>query len=95
MKLQKINWWDEAECRYVGMEIFFDTNTVAAKQVCSVCPIAKQCLDAAMTEEYGTGKDKRFGVRGGLSARGRYRLALERGEPMQDNNGHIQERLAA
>jgi len=52
--------YDERACRYV----------------CSRCPVAIECLDAAMREEAQWNGVYRFGVRGGLTATERTRLSL-------------------
>lgn len=91
---QEVKWWWEAECRYVGLELFFpegkgDNLHHSAKRICAVCPVVDECLDSAMSEERSLRRDHRHGVRGGLTARERFRLALERGETVteSDDNG--------
>ncbi|AGT12686.1 WhiB family transcription factor [Mycobacterium phage Whirlwind] len=87
MATQELKWWHEAECQYVGLEIFYNEgrgngkNVFSdARKICSVCPVVKECLEDAMREERGLSRDRRFGFRGGLTANGRYNLAKERGE---------------
>ncbi|ATG86491.1 WhiB family transcription factor [Mycobacterium phage Finemlucis] len=80
------NWWELAECQYIDPEIFFPVekaSTEPAKRICNnVCEVRQQCLEAALREEYGLCANMRFGVRGGLGAKGRYELARRRGEPV-------------
>ncbi|MFF8482382.1 WhiB family transcriptional regulator [Streptomyces antibioticus] len=49
---------------------------IAAKTLCGMCSVARDCLVAALREEGGDSLDRRFGVRGGLTAG--ERLALYR-----------------
>ncbi|UVF61253.1 WhiB family transcription factor [Mycobacterium phage DuncansLeg] len=84
MATQGLKWWHEAECQYVGLDIFFPENKgdhgTLGKQICAVCPVVSECLEDAMREERGQGRERRFGVRGNLTAAERWRLAIERGE---------------
>ncbi|QFG14318.1 WhiB family transcription factor [Mycobacterium phage Tourach] len=81
-----MKWRELAECQYTDPEAFFPTekgSTEPAKRICNTsCAVREECLDAAMREEYGLCANMRFGVRGGLGAKGRYLLALNRGEPV-------------
>jgi len=42
--------------------------------------VRPQCLEDAMTVEYGTGLGRRYGIWGGLTPIARVRLARQRGE---------------
>ena len=63
------DWRDRAECRTEDPELFFPIGTtgpallqtMAAKMVCRGCPVARECLDWALS----TGQDS--GVWGGMS----------------------------
>lgn len=84
-----MNWWESAECQYIGISLFYRgagswDNGRAAKRVCALCPVEGLCLEAAMSEESGLGHDLRDGVRGGLTSAERARLALARGEVLDD-----------
>lgn len=62
------DWKDRAECPTVGPYIFEDAELwPAAKALCSRCPVARSCLEAALDEEAGTPASYRAGVRGGLT----------------------------
>lgn len=73
------NWRDQAACVGLDPDIFFPrTGDISgieqARQICSGCPVAAECLNEAMTVEHGTCKDSRAGVFGGLSSSQRYNL---------------------
>ena len=61
-------WRDEAACRDADPELFFPVGTTGpalaqatvAKEVCSTCPVAEQCLIFAVTT------NQEFGIWGGL-----------------------------
>ena len=70
-------WWrDQAEC--VGT--FTDSWAVpsedqgAALSMCLVCPVASECLEAALMEEGSMQAAGRFGLRGGMTPVQRYAL---------------------
>lgn len=70
-------WANDALC--FGMEeadyFFFEDSAndyATARNICADCPVAQQCLDAALKEEVTSW---RYGVRGGLSARERSAIA--------------------
>ena len=72
-------WHDLAICTDMDPEIFFPrTGDLAgidyARQICAHCPVIQECLEMALEAEYGTCKDSRAGVFGGLSASQRYNL---------------------
>lgn len=72
------NWQLHAACRGFPSNMFFHSDgdrgrkvqerERRAKQICSVCPVARECLDHAMTVR------EPFGVWGGLSEIDRYEL---------------------
>ncbi|MET9973892.1 WhiB family transcriptional regulator [Streptomyces microflavus] len=53
--------------------------TKRAQKVCARCAVRVECLSTALVEEDGTGRDYRFGVRGGLTGLDRAYL-VERGK---------------
>lgn len=64
-------WRLRAACRDTNPDLFFSddvTIQARAKQVCAGCPVAADCLAAAL--EAG----EEFGVQGGYTARERWRL---------------------
>lgn len=83
------DWRDDTECQYIGIELFYPfSNTpggkesadyALAKRICNQCPVSVECLEQAMTEEYGCGS-YRYGFRGRMTPHQRYKLALSRGE---------------
>jgi len=71
-------WTTQAACHGLDPDLFFpergDIAAVrAAKQVCTECPVAGECL------EYAQAHNERDGIWGGLS--GRERRALRAGRP--------------
>jgi hypothetical protein len=76
------DWRDQAACIGAPDTAFFPTNTLTSQADtkrtintwCRPCPVREQCLADAMRTE-GLGGGKRHGIRGGLSGRGRTRLA--------------------
>ncbi|WP_308377666.1 WhiB family transcriptional regulator [Streptomyces sp. ISL-98] len=75
-----LDWHDDGLCAQTDPEAFFPEHGTNphAKQVCDGCPVKNLCLQDAMEEEAGRGVDYRFGIRGGLGPRQRYRLAKKR-----------------
>lgn len=76
-----MNWWNEALCAEIGPDIFCQddgpgTDYTLARQACALCPVSAECLEAALAEEAGTGKDDRYGMRGGKTPTQRW--AMER-----------------
>lgn len=81
-------WYESAACDGMDPELFFASDSTQkklvkeAKAICAGCPVRLECLAAATTEEdpeqYGFGAERdrnnRFGVRGGLTGRERWRL---------------------
>lgn len=92
MATQELKWWHLAECQYVDTEMFFPekteggATTAMAKRICAVCEVKTECLEAALQEERGMGRQVRYGVRGGETPNSRYRIAKERGEFFGDDN---------
>lgn len=81
-------WREQARCREIGypFTIFYSSNneeTNIAKAICSMCPVAKACLDyAIMTKEPD-------GVWGGLDHKQRKKLIKSlslRKQSFNDNN---------
>lgn len=76
------SWHALAACTGMPWALFFPGDEAdchdriqAAKKVCGACPVQRECLDDAMAWELSSA---RVGVRGGLSAAERQRLAVER-----------------
>lgn len=76
------SWHALAACTGMDDAVFFPGDAPdchdrieAAKKVCGACPVRRECLDDALTWEMASA---RVGVRGGLSAAERQRLAVER-----------------
>jgi WhiB family redox-sensing transcriptional regulator len=73
---------DDAACRGLDVELFFSYETergsverqhrAQAIQVCSGCPVRRECLDYAMRTEP---TDLRYGIWGGLTGPERRTLA--------------------
>lgn len=67
------DWWDQAACAGMGVELFFPTDgtgLAAAQAICARCPVARTCLEEALTMP----DTEDFGVRGGMSERERRRM---------------------
>lgn len=72
------NWRERARCARPDFlplnQAFFSNDPRAvdtAKRICAACPVRQQCLDAALAEEGGRHHSNRFGIRGGVTPRGR------------------------
>lgn len=65
------NWWERAACQDSDVELFFpdrgSDSGQRARQVCSGCPVADECLAAALLEERHAATGHRHGIRGGFS----------------------------
>lgn len=64
-------WHERAVCAQTDPEFFFpdkDDPAYAAKQICAVCTVRRECLDFALNH------GQRFGVWGGLSPQERLDL---------------------
>lgn len=74
----KHHWAQDALCAQIDPEIFFPNKGESIKQavsICSQCPVRQECLDAALEEEAASSGYGRYGIRGGLTARERARIA--------------------
>lgn len=84
-----MSWRERAACHGEDTELWFptdrydrrgldspDTRASIALGICATCPVATQCLDAAMREEMT--QSDRWGIRGGLTAYQRAELARQR-----------------
>ncbi len=68
-------WVADALCAQVDPELFFPGKGESprdAKRICACCEVRAQCL------EYALAHGQRYGVWGGVSERGRGRLAHDR-----------------
>jgi hypothetical protein len=87
-------WQSQAACAGHDPEQWFPTGRtpdgLGARVVCWLCPVAADCLAAAMLEERRAGM-RRYGIRGGLLAgqRGHLAAAKRRAEQRQRHrDGH-------
>lgn len=74
----KYHWAQDALCAQTDPEIFFPNKGESiqkAVRICSQCPVRQECLDAAMEEESARSGYGRYGIRGGVTARERSRIA--------------------
>lgn len=82
-------WRDQATCaapEYTDQQdLWFaedgDPDRQTAVRICLTCPTRQACLDKATVEEKGKGRQSRWGIRGGLTARQRWnkdRTAIDR-----------------
>jgi WhiB family redox-sensing transcriptional regulator len=74
--LEPPSWHAQAACHGVGTELFFPEKgdpLAPAKAVCALCPVAHECLDAAIMDVDGT-----HGVWGATSRKERQRLRRSR-----------------
>jgi len=66
-------WQFQAMCRVEDSNIFFsecDSKVARAKAICSTCPVQKQCLDFAISN------NEEAGIFGGLTPNERKSLVL-------------------
>jgi WhiB family transcriptional regulator, redox-sensing transcriptional regulator len=80
-------WLDEAACLDTDPELFYEFSAKAyraARQTCAGCPVRAECLDAAMQQEAPLedesrvmNRDRRHGIRAGLTGFQRWRLAYK------------------
>lgn len=78
------NWWEQAACRGVNPDVFFPEESGVTtdriydqgRQFCNDCPVARNCLEEAMS--YEAEEWRRFGLWGGLSPRQREALSQKR-----------------
>jgi WhiB family transcriptional regulator, redox-sensing transcriptional regulator len=69
------SWMELARCRNVDSEVFFPSDGVgvqAAQRYCAECPVREPCLEYALENRI------QHGVWGGVSERGRRRIAHNR-----------------
>jgi hypothetical protein len=74
-------WKMLAECGPNDTELFFSKDPVekrAALAICGDCPVAKECLAEAMSQERGVDLHGRYGIRGGTTPVERRELARAR-----------------
>jgi WhiB family redox-sensing transcriptional regulator len=77
-------WMKDALCKGVDVDVFFEArHEHEAKELCSACPVRKQCLDEAMRTEGGSPWG-RFGVRGGKNPQERQRLYRKLTHPKKE-----------
>ena len=81
-------WRNEAACAEIGAEVFYPESShaadaVAAKRVCTGCPVRAVCLADVLGWET-TGR--RYGVVGGLTPTERNRLVADR---RRERNGEV------
>lgn len=71
-------WRDRAACLGLDTDMFFphpSEDPSAALAVCAACPVREECLTDALKVEPSS---KRYGIRGGLTAKARTREATVR-----------------
>lgn len=69
--MSALQWYDNAACRGLDVELFYATEpgaTAQALRVCASCPVRVACHDAAMRDR------EAFGVWGGTPERARRRI---------------------
>jgi hypothetical protein len=86
--VRRSTWQANAECvtRRIDPELFFPEVgqgvDPAVLSACSACPVRTQCLRTAMRDEAALGpldgRIRRYGIRGGLTARQRTHVAAGR-----------------
>lgn len=79
MSIPDRSWQDDAACRQAAVpDVFFpagnNARMDAALSYCRSCPVADECLQAALDEEAGESPRNIFGVRGGHGPGARYRM---------------------
>ncbi|RAJ70216.1 transcription factor WhiB [Streptomyces sp. Amel2xB2] len=86
-------WTDLAACRGHDDVMFphdedDEARTAPGKALCADCPARPECLDDAMQAENGDGRNKRHGIRGGLTGAERWRRDRVRiDKPTPDRHG--------
>jgi WhiB family redox-sensing transcriptional regulator len=71
------DWADQARCRGEDTNIFYpvtDSEVRAAKEICEICVVRKECLEFALATR------QKDGVWGGQSERDRRRILRKRRE---------------
>lgn len=79
---RRVDWRKDAQCSGKNDDMFPDRNPRLirhAKAICHGCPVATECLEAAMRAEGAVTEGHRFGVYGGLT--GPERTALYKRNP--------------
>lgn len=74
----RYHWAQDALCAQTDPEIFFPDQGESIREavrICSQCPVRQECFDAAMEEESARSGYGRYGIRGGVTARERSRIA--------------------
>lgn len=87
METAPTRWRDSAYCRSsddpekwfpLGYTPPYVPQIEAARAECSLCPVRRECREAAMVEEGARGRDNRYGIRGGMTPSERAGLYLRR-----------------
>ena len=84
-----MNWRSEAACSGYPTDLFYPderpknmgrngTDWDSCREICKRCPVRFECLEAALVEEQGLGRDIRAGMRGGLTPVERHRMRARR-----------------
>lgn len=72
------DWRDSAACRGMDTELFFSAAPSSRRRAlatCRTCPVAAECLQAALDVERAAWAGAFHGIYGALTARSRHRLA--------------------
>jgi WhiB family redox-sensing transcriptional regulator len=72
-----ISWRDEAACRGMDTNLFFDRSGGifnVLRRTCEKCPVQEQCLDEALSFDWG----EQHGFVGGLSRNARRAIITKR-----------------
>ncbi|SRR6266567_2051671 len=79
---ETLDWQQNAACRGTDIEIWFSgRHFQRAKEICSGCPVKRQCLSFALTCEQNHYPYHRWGIYGGLTATQRAALTRRTTEP--------------
>lgn len=79
-------WERSALCAQVDGDLWFPDkggSTREAKAICSRCPVAVECLEAALTDPGDF-----YGIRGGVSVKERIKIRKDRGIQLPKNQTH-------
>lgn len=76
-------WLDEAECVGIDPELFFPEKHFYhaykfAREICTDCPVRKQCLEDTLAFEGSATSAERFGFVGGMSPDARRKEYIRR-----------------
>lgn len=74
-----------APCRGQGEKFYSGRSCREAKAICAECPVRERCLEVCLEEESQPG-EKRWGVRGGMTA-------IERSREFGPAPGEVQHQL--